>query len=490
MKSLHIHYLVLAAYTWLSVPALSEGQLPAPVGASVSPAARLQIDQMVSTYSLLSSYSSSITITTGGHRSQYGALIQRPNRAAAFLVGDGTEGKAVADGTYLSVLDNTRTPHYTKTLTVPGARAIESTFDAVGLHGTVPLLLTQSRSPFSGLGQLIGLEIQNPSENPHTTDTILIQATLQGKDGNVTVLYEIGRSDHLLRRVTETDTVNGKPIVTTEEYTDIHANPILPDSAFTLAAPAPKLITSGAEIAAAPMTTAAPILNGTNRFDFGSVSPIGASALEHVFVLRNDDKSPIKITSLRASCGCTSALIEGASQTPAGALPSTMAPVSVNPGQTVRIRVSMNLASEHFPGPFIKTVSVSAKSTTAPITTLMISGNMLAPVSFSPPIVDFGDVNANGNYSQILSATIDANLTAPNSVPLLKTSNPYIVLTSIKQPTKSADGKTIICSYKATISPNAPLGHLQSDTWYSTAGDPSSSLGQARAILKANVIPR
>jgi len=93
-------------------------------------------------------------------------------------------------------------------------------------------------------------------------------------------------------------------------------------------------------------------------YDFGDVKEVDGP-VSHVFKIKNKGETPLVITSVNASCGCT---------TP------TWTKEPIAPGKTGDIKATYDVNGR--PGPFTKTISVYSNGSTGTYV-LTIKGNVI-----------------------------------------------------------------------------------------------------------------
>ena len=148
--------------------------------------------------------------------------------------------------------------------------------------------------------------------------------------------------------------------------------------------------------------------NSTALFDFGTVSEGAVTPIVHLFYLRNDCRQPITLTSLKPSCGCTTAVINN--------MGSRTLPVDIIPGQVVEIQVSIN-ATYLSNGRTDKAVFIYTKGQSQPSATLNMEGDIVPFSAFFPTILDFGRVSIHGRRSLIFTVS-NLSLQASDIKPL------------------------------------------------------------------------
>lgn len=321
------------------------------------------------------------------------------------------------------------------------------------LAGENPLAARAGRA--SPAGELRSLS----SGKPETIDGVAVETVVatrkQPEGGEETLRFAIGREDHLLRQVTVTGTAKGLPFTRIETHSNVRVNPILPEAMFVAGA-AP---IAGAAPAGQATITNTPVTEDA-RYDFGEVSLLDTTSIEHRFTFKNTGATPLKIERLAATCGCTSTIV-GSSGT--GAYPT------LAPGEETTINVTVNLLPLR-PGAQHKSVSVYAEGNAQPVARYEIQGTLLPTVAFSPQILDFGPVGAGETRSIPLTATINARLAAEGALPPLVASHPAIRIRPSPETKTSAGSKTVTRVYTVSLAPDAPLGPLTGSITFAPAG--------------------
>lgn len=126
------------------------------------------------------------------------------------------------------------------------------------------------------------------------------------------------------------------------------------------------------------------------RHDFGKV--VEGERLTHVFVVKNTGGQPLEIASVRASCGCTAAVL---------------AEKVVPPGGSTRIEVTFDTRGRR--GRNHKTVTISSNDPDAGSTQLEFSAEVEALVAFEPPQVR---LQANHGETPAVEAWLTGKLAA------------------------------------------------------------------------------
>lgn len=118
---------------------------------------------------------------------------------------------------------------------------------------------------------------------------------------------------------------------------------------------------------AAPLRAAGPKIEFSEReHDFGTFAE--GSEVRHDFVFRNAGDAPLRILSVKTSCGCTAA---------------AASPKPVKPGKTGKIDVSYD--SRGRAGLFHKEVRVTSDDPSSPTVDLQIHGQAMPAGAAVPP---------------------------------------------------------------------------------------------------------
>lgn len=128
-----------------------------------------------------------------------------------------------------------------------------------------------------------------------------------------------------------------------------------------------------------------------SSFDFGDIKQ--GKTVEHTFVLSNGGEALLKITDVKATCGCTAAVPEKK---------------ELKPGESTKLVVKFNSAGRQ--GKQNKTVSISSNDPQNPKMVITFAGNVIPPKqeSVNVPIIyfpetqhDFGKVEEGKKVSYI-----------------------------------------------------------------------------------------
>jgi hypothetical protein len=196
------------------------------------------------------------------------------------------------------------------------------------------------------------------------------------------------------------------------------------------------------------------LTEGRAVFEMGKPSPMDQTVAEQDFALRNDSKTPVTVARIQTSCGCTTAILRT----------SNGAPTTLKPGEQVSAHVAVNLVGLHA-GPLHKVVQVFVQGQPMPAATLRVEGEIAPAVTFAPPMLSFGRVQAGAEHSVTLTATLDARLAGKDgALPSLVTSDPAIRV----RPVSAADAKAKTAAgspartqtYEVVLAADAPLGYV------------------------------
>ncbi len=201
------------------------------------------------------------------------------------------------------------------------------------------------------------------------------------------------------------------------------------------------------------------IVYGPTRalFDFGTVDPLTTPRLEHLFTLKNGGTATLTVGNLMPSCGCTTALIGSGDEQS-----RTLAP-----GAEASVRTVLDVAHS-FGGMLDKYVTVYLQGQSVPAAVLELRVNVRPLISFSRPLIGFGQVPTGETRSIDLTATVDARLASGGVLPKLASSDPDVTVAPSGGQTETLrDGKPMLAqSYTCTVSPHAHLGVLNGTVYF------------------------
>lgn len=125
-----------------------------------------------------------------------------------------------------------------------------------------------------------------------------------------------------------------------------------------------------------PATFATPAVDCTDPvFDFGEL--YSDESVVHEFVLENTGSGLLQVKQIVPHCGCTTAALDT----------TTLAP-----GETTGLTVFLDLKGKK--GQQRIGISVESNDPKTPVYELILTGNVIPPISSDPPRIDFGVVNA------------------------------------------------------------------------------------------------
>jgi hypothetical protein len=178
--------------------------------------------------------------------------------------------------------------------------------------------------------------------------------------------------------------------------------------------------------------------------DFGTV-PIGPP-VSHPFHLKNNTGQTVHISSVRVSCGCTTAT----------ALESTLAP-----GQSTAVTASMD--TNRFNGVKTVTIFVTFDQPVSEEVRLWVTANGRSDVSVSPEAFQFGLVKRGATPS----STINVSFLGNNQwqVTGLNSESNY-VQTSVRETRR--DAAEVDYQLTAKLRADAPVGKWYTDIWLKT----------------------
>jgi hypothetical protein len=146
------------------------------------------------------------------------------------------------------------------------------------------------------------------------------------------------------------------------------------------------------------------VVGSMATYDFGTISQGRTEPLVHDFLLRNTGKSSVTIDRVQPQCGCTTAVLQAGNGN------------TVAAGQTVKIHISVD-PGHLIPGEARKNVLVFLQGQPQPAATLVMAGNMQALASFSPSLINFGDVRVRESRAAVLTVTYDRSLLKGGKLP-------------------------------------------------------------------------
>jgi hypothetical protein len=155
----------------------------------------------------------------------------------------------------------------------------------------------------------------------------------------------------------------------------------------------------------------------------GTINPAAAEVLTHQFTLTNTSGHPVLISGLVPTCECTSAkIISGVNKTQT--LPYTVAPQS-----NVNIQLTIDMA-ETQPGVMQKAVKVinSIEGANQVPVILQMDGMIAQQITFSPTVLDFGQVQPGSSKSLSLEAVLQKSIVGQHAALELSSSDPSILI--------------------------------------------------------------
>lgn len=214
-----------------------------PASAKVDANARKKLDSMAAAYQGLRSYSGTVEVNGVGvpnFPSRRSTIVfKKPNQAVVVTTDSAGVTQTVTNGTHLFAASTREKTRYLKAPLPPNAQPIPLAIGeggAAGL-GLMPLLVAGA-DPLAPLAKTLRSLAPGPPNTLAGVPVDTIIAVVNGSRGDTAkITYAIGKSDHLLRRMNITQTVNGKPISLTENHANIKANPALSASALAFTPP-------------------------------------------------------------------------------------------------------------------------------------------------------------------------------------------------------------------------------------------------------------
>ena len=210
--------------------------------AAVDPAARGLLLKMEDAYKKLKSYSVTVHLTgRDGDEAvnvQGTVAFQRPGRAAVTIRKNGTALKAVANGTWLHLVNGKR---YQKKPAPAGFAAVQEAMQEGGLDNSFLMAILTEDDMLAGLlgdgSGVVSLKRESsPPLNGVAVDKVVIRARHDESDTGV-ITFLIGKTDRLLRSVLVSWTGEEGKVTLAETHTKVKANPALPPSTFAFTPP-------------------------------------------------------------------------------------------------------------------------------------------------------------------------------------------------------------------------------------------------------------
>jgi hypothetical protein len=189
-------------------------------------------------------------------------------------------------------------------------------------------------------------------------------------------------------------------------------------------------------------------------YNFGTADRFLHPVLTHTFTLRNDGKIPVVIDHIQSSCGCTSGLLVSNGKEAVG--------YTLPPGKEVAIKTAIDM-TKLAPGPIKKFLWVMMPGETVPSFAIRLDADIEGVLTFDPPAVEFGRLQAGNTSAQTLSVTLDKRLLDAVGGVRLVSSNPSVQVTPGSTPDSlvpGGDGHSVLRTYTITVSPKATLGVL------------------------------
>ncbi len=198
-------------------------------------------------------------------------------------------------------------------------------------------------------------------------------------------------------------------------------------------------------------------------FSFGAVDRFAHPLLEHAFTLRNGGKAAVVIDHLQPSCGCTSALLTSGRDA---------AGYTLEPGKQVGVQVTVDL-TKLATGSIKKFLWVMVPHETTPAVSIRLDAEVEGVLTFTPPSLEFGKVEAGKSPGMRLSVMLDKRLIQAVGGVRLISSNPGLVITPAvpaDTPVPGSNGKTVQRTYTVKVTNKADLGELTGSLAFVPAG--------------------
>jgi hypothetical protein len=178
------------------------------------------------------------------------------------------------------------------------------------------------------------------------------------------------------------------------------------------------------------------------QYNFGQINQGAATPIKHNFILKNNNAAPVTVVRIAVSCGCTTAVAGGGVT-----LPDVLAP-----GKEIEVDTSID-PLRLFAGPVEKSVSVYIRGQSPPAAVLEITGISVPAASFSPDLLNFGDVAYGDGASVSLTATIDRGMVPSLDVIKFETTDSDITAEKVSTAPFGANEETVVYKVKLSQTP-------------------------------------
>ncbi len=155
------------------------------------------------------------------------------------------------------------------------------------------------------------------------------------------------------------------------------------------------------------------VLEGT-QLDFGDV--FHGQKAEKVITIKNTGTDTLRISDVRAQCGCTAALMNDADK-------------RLGPNQTGKLSIAFD--THNYSGRVSKQVYISSNDSSNTKVTVTFTTNVVSILLFDPGQLSFMDMKLDSSYTKTITIT---NPSDKNSIKILSidTKSPQIKLTIMK----------------------------------------------------------
>jgi hypothetical protein len=111
---------------------------------------------------------------------------------------------------------------------------------------------------------------------------------------------------------------------------------------------------------------------------------------ERVVTIKNVGNDTLRITQVKASCGCTAALLKEKKE-------------SLAPSDTVDLSITFDTQNQ--PGKVTKQIYITSNDTTEPKVTIQFSANVLEVLKLNPPYFSFDNTKVDSTYVKTITIT-------------------------------------------------------------------------------------
>lgn len=185
-------------------------------------------------------------------------------------------------------------------------------------------------------------------------------------------------------------------------------------------------------------------------YSFSSVNAAQSAPITHIFSVANTTEKAVTVDHLQSSCGCTTAVLDGA--------PTQNKSTVIPPYGSVDVRVSID-PSHLSPGNVDKFVTVYVKEQSAAFATLEMKGALVPGATCTPTSLHFGHVPYSKGAQLPLTVTLDPSILTPEMhAHLISTQYGVDVVPVTPEASTMPEAGMLTRQYTVRVSPSARLG--------------------------------